>query len=167
MTSKAIALDQLTEQNLGQLRLLNKVIFPVRYNERFYKDLFKQDVALSRLAYCSSSAVGTVCCRLEKDAKDSGNKRSKLYIMTLGVLAPYRRLGIGSKLLEYVLDEICANKKYKDLRQVYLHVQVSNDAAIEFYRKHGFEVTERIEGYYRRIEPADCFILTRHVNQAT
>lgn len=38
--------------------------------------------------------VGNICCRFENDGKDS----VKLYIMTLGCLAPYRRLGIASKV---------------------------------------------------------------------
>lgn len=38
--------------------------------------------------------VGAVACRLEK--REGGGL--KLYIMTLGVLAPYRRLGIGETL---------------------------------------------------------------------
>ncbi len=29
----------LTEKNIGLLRLLNQSIFPVRYNDKFYKDL--------------------------------------------------------------------------------------------------------------------------------
>ena len=43
-------------------------------------------------AYFNDIVVGGVCCRIETE----GDQR-RLYIMILGVLAPYRRLGIGKK----------------------------------------------------------------------
>lgn len=44
---------------------------------------------------------------------------------------------------------------------VYLHVQVNNDTALEFYKKFGFECVERQEQYYKRIEPSDAFLLRK------
>ena len=77
--------------------------------------------------------MGAVCCRVEED--------HKLYIMTLGVLAPYRRLGVGKPFLNAVdvclptkwfagklmMDHVLADmiKCQKDVNQVYVHVQVS------------------------------------------
>ncbi|CAG8660666.1 15614_t:CDS:1, partial [Acaulospora morrowiae] len=34
-----IALGDVTPNNLGQLKRLNSVLFPVNYSERFYKDV--------------------------------------------------------------------------------------------------------------------------------
>lgn len=42
-------------------------------------------------AYYNDLVVGAVCCRVETE----GDKH-RMYIMTLGCLAPYRRLGIGT-----------------------------------------------------------------------
>jgi ribosomal protein S18 acetylase RimI-like enzyme len=44
-----------------------------------------------------------------------------------------------------------------------LHVQTSNDAALEFYKKFGFTVTDTIKDYYKRIDPPDCFVLSKPV----
>lgn len=45
-------------------------------------------------AYFNDIAVGAVCCRV-----DHSQNQKRLYIMTLGCLAPYRRLGIGEEAL--------------------------------------------------------------------
>ena len=78
--------------------------------------------------------------------------------MTLGCLAPYRRLGIGTKMLEHVL-KIC--EEDGKFHSVYLHVQISNEGAIEFYRNFGFEIIETKTQYYKRIDPADAFVLQK------
>jgi hypothetical protein len=37
-TSRTITLDDLTPQNIGVLKRLNIVLFPVPYSEKFYKE---------------------------------------------------------------------------------------------------------------------------------
>ena len=41
------------------------------------------------------------------------------------------------------------------------HVQVNNESAIEFYKKFDFEIVEKKEAYYKRIEPSDAFVLKK------
>ena len=81
--------------------------------------------------------------------------------MTLGCLAPYRRLGIGTKMLRHVMDIV---EKDGNFDSVVLHVQVSNDVALEFYKRFGFEVVETKEAYYKRIEPADAHVLEKKID---
>lgn len=76
--------------------------------------------------------------------------------MTINVLAAYRRLGIGSELLRWVLRKA---RQDPSITEAYLHVQVSNSDAKAFYLAHQFVETGIIKGYYRRIDPPDCFIL--------
>ena len=82
-----------------------------------------------------------------------------LYIMTLVTLASYRRRGVGRALLESVLKY--AKEELTMVKSVYLHVQTSNDAAIKFYESFGFKVQETIKGYYKRIDPPDCYVLVK------
>jgi len=84
--------------------------------------------------------------------------------MTLGVLGPYRKLGIGSALLNFVL-KLC--KERPTIGAVYLHVQTSNEEAIQFYKKFGFEIVETIENYYKRIEPPHCYVLQKNLTKET
>lgn len=55
-------------------------------------------------AYYSDICVGSIACRVEK--KDNG--AVCVYIMTLGVLAPYRGLGIGKQAISLPLYVIFA-----------------------------------------------------------
>jgi ribosomal protein S18 acetylase RimI-like enzyme len=80
--------------------------------------------------------------------------------MTITVLKPYRRYGIGSKLLEKAIEE-CG--KSRSVKKMTLHVQSGNDSAMEFYKKHGFVIKEELKGYYTDLEPSDCFILEKQL----
>ena len=61
-------------------------------------------------------------------------------------------------MVNSVLD---ACKEDDEIEEIYLHVQTSNSEAISFYKRFEFEVTETIKGYYKRIDPPDCYILKR------
>lgn len=75
---------------------------------------------------------------------------------------PYRSRGLGSKALEQILTA-AANHKPK-IDKVYLHVQVSNEEAKKFYETNGFVQTSTHEGYYKKITPADAWVLEKQVN---
>merc|ERR1712183_207037 len=143
-----IDLGDVTPHNIKLLKKVNQVVFPIVYHDKFYNDV----------------VVGAVCCRIDlTQASEDGSQlaKRKLYIMTLGCLAPYRRLGIGTKMLRHVMDIV---EKDGNFDSVVLHVQVSNDVALEFYKRFGFEVVETKEAYYKRIEPAD-HSLPSHCNK--
>merc|ERR1712173_37315 len=123
----------------------------------FYKDVLEAG-ELAKLAYYNDVVVGAVCCRIDLTTTEDGQTKRKLYIMTLGCLAPYRRLGIGTKMLEHVLNIVKEDGNYTS---IFLHVQVNNESAIEFYKKFGFNIVETKEQYYKRIEPADAHVLEK------
>ena len=67
------------------------------------------------IAYCNDIVVGAVCCRI-----DLSDNRRRLYIMTLGVLAKYRELGLGTLMLEHVF-KIC--ERDGNIDSIYLYVK--------------------------------------------
>ncbi|RUP07427.1 WD40-repeat-containing domain protein [Jimgerdemannia flammicorona] len=185
--SYRIALGDLNPNNIGQLRKLNSVLFPVHYSDKFYKEVLEAG-ELAKLGACGAEVcmavfgnpsylypcaqfygtvyfndicVGAVCCR--KEPIESFPDRAKLYIMTLGVLAPYRKLGLGTSLLSHILShaQVIANPI---ITEVYLHVQISNEEALRFYADNGFEISGTSTGYYKNIEPADAHVLVKQVH---
>ncbi|KAL5064811.1 hypothetical protein RYX36_026548 [Vicia faba] len=126
----SISLDGVRDKNIMQLKKLNLAFFPIRYNDKYYSDALAFADS-TKLAYYSDICVGAIACRLEKK---EGGGRVRVYIMTLGVLAPYYGLGIGTKLLNHVLD-LCSKQ---NISEVYLHVQTNNEEAINFYKKFEF-----------------------------
>lgn len=74
----------LTPNNIGQLRKLNSVVFPVRYPEAFYKDVLADNVRdFCKLAYYQSTCVGAICCKVVPPAKDGKDSKPSLYIQCL------------------------------------------------------------------------------------
>ena len=150
-----IKFGTVTEKNVEQLRKLNLAVFPVRYSDKFYSDLAANPVQqYTHLGYFSDVLVGSVCCRIEQQE----GAAFKVYIMTIGVLAPYRRLGVGKRLLQKVL-EACSQQP--DCAEIYLHVQVGNDSAVQFYKGFGFEVGEIVKDYYTKLDVNDAHIISK------
>ncbi|KAE9546574.1 hypothetical protein FO519_010214, partial [Halicephalobus sp. NKZ332] len=150
-----LQIGEVTSHNIKQLKEIITHILPVAYNDRFYSEVVNSG-DLAKLAYFNDAVVGAVCTRLENK---EGRKR--LYIMMIGTLAPYRRFGVGTMLISYVFA-LC--EKDPQIESVYLHVQSNNDKAMDFYKKFGFEVVDRVEKYYKKIEPDDAYILEKVVN---
>jgi ribosomal protein S18 acetylase RimI-like enzyme len=99
-----------------------------------------------------------MCARVEE--KEAGSGQYRLYIMTLAVLAAYRGRGIGSQLLQSLIDYCECAENRPAVSEIALHVQISNQDAIKFYtEKFGFVQGEMVENYYRRIDPPHCYLL--------
>ena len=71
---------------------------------------------------------------------------------------PYRSRKLGSKSLELILAAAEARTK-PEVDKIYLHVQVSNEQAKNFYTSHGFEQVGIQQDYYKKIVPHDAWVL--------
>ncbi|KAJ3964880.1 N-acetyltransferase NAT13 [Lentinula raphanica] len=153
-----VSFASLTPHNLGTLRKLNSVLFPISYSDRFYQDVLKPEVdEFCKLVYYNDIPVGTICCRIE--TKDN---EIALYLMTMGVLAPYRSRGLGSQALQQIIDAAKSHTKSR-IDKIYLHVQISNTEAKKLYERHGFKEAGVHQNYYKKLVPRDAWIMELNI----
>ena len=179
--------EPITSSTLASYRRLITLLLPIRYPDRFYKDSVVNitDSSLARVAIWQETdartslhmselsdshgnhatsekkVVGGIQCRLEDVPSVAAGERH-LYIQTVGVLAPYRQLGIATYLLEDIISTIIDH--YENVTSVYAHVWEANTAALEWYIQRGFSIeNESLEGYYRRLKPSGARIVRRRI----
>jgi len=63
--------------------------------------IFNKHDCICIMRFNHNLQVGAVCCRV-----DTSENSRRLYIMTLGCLYPYRRLGIGTVMVQHVLNYV-------------------------------------------------------------
>ena len=76
-------------------------------------------------------------------------------IIDIVVDLSYRRKGIATKLLNYVINN------YKDVNSIFLEVREDNKNAIDFYLVNNFKVINKRNKYYK--DGMDALIMKRDV----
>lgn len=167
-----VALDDLTVNNLGVFKKINEVCLPTKYPDSWYKDSLNSD-QIVKLAFYSELPVGAIKAKTYNKLHKintfenllSANLPSKVipnavYLESFAILEKYRGLGIGSKLLEYLIEET----KLKFIHEIVIHVHVDNELALNFYLKKGFVkmLEEPVVDYYKEqgLEHPDAYVLT-------
>lgn len=120
--------------------------------------------------------IGGIRCRLEEQEQTEEKQNKVVYIQTLVVQPAYRRLGVGTRLLEEVLNEQSHQQQLQEeqqqqdggdggggvVKRVAAHVWVRNDDGLDWYRARGFTVEKDVvEGYYRRLRPGGARLVWR------
>eukprot|EP01038_Epipyxis_sp_PR26KG_P010618 gene10618-14260_t len=152
---------EISTNDFAALKSLHEEFFPVRYSDSFYNDVCNgigvdSGHLFTQIAICSSTneMIGFVLAQfvLVCDCEDKGlfdnNQRSPkyaCYILTLGLKNAYRRSGLGSKLIEFVVNQASENES---CGAVYLHVIHHNHTAIKFYKKNNFERLRILDDFY-------------------
>ena len=133
---------------------MNAASFGVRYTKQFYEEIIHSNNEINLCASYKGATVGAICCRIEEAAGEN-----HLYIVSLAVLPAYRGRGVGSQLLQRILETVEGNS---NISKISLHVQVSNEDAIRYYTgRYGFKKVVLIQNYYQRLEPPHCYLLEK------
>lgn len=80
------------------------------------------------------------------------------HIISIDVLAPSRRSGLGSKLLMAAEQRLVA----LNCRNVVLETAVDNTGALSFYKRHNYSVLKTSPRYYSN--GVDAFVLGKNLS---
>jgi ribosomal-protein-alanine N-acetyltransferase len=118
---------------------------------------WKYDAARVLRAIRDRETLAVVACESGKSAA-SGTSRGALtgfaimefgderaHLVLLAVRPSHRRLGIGQRMLEWLLE----SARIAGMASIHLELRAGNDAARRFYRAMGFYETVLVPGYYR------------------
>lgn len=159
MGRSVISLDDLTRNNLGTFKKINEVSLPTRYDDGWYEKSFEKN-HITKLAFYAELPVGAVRAKAfnsnQIGASYESNQNSKsvqegvpnsVYVESLAVLKAYRGVGIGTALLNFVIEDT----KKRFIHEIVLHVHVDNTEVIEWYKRKGFEQKlEIVKNYYEK-----------------
>lgn len=150
-----------------KIRVIENACLAVSYSANHYERIAKGIPQFNILAFYNDILVGCLTARLEEVNDDSNNATEtvfRLYIMTISTLKPYRRLGIGSHMLDNLLRTV-RDEKDVCISGVHLNAQVSATEALSFYKKFNFEVVELRKDYYVGLDCRDAYSLRLIVPQ--
>lgn len=130
-----IYIRKMTMADVPEVVNIERASFSTPWSETSFLSELEKESSVCLVATSKRLIVGYICalCILKEG-----------HILTLGVRHGWRRMGIGKKLVLYVLNELsqlgCTN--------VFLEVRASNNAAKRLYESLGFRVVGLRRRYY-------------------
>ncbi|KAH7415000.1 hypothetical protein KP509_14G022800 [Ceratopteris richardii] len=177
--SPKIAYRPIRPSDLYVLKELHEALFPVKYETEFFLKVV-HGVEIISWAAVDTSRPGPLCDEIigfittrvvsTADVDASGmlgfeftkSEKDLVYILTLGVIKSYRKLGIATSLIQRVLEYA---ETIPTCRAVYLHVILYNLSAINFYEKNSFRCLQRLHNFYIINEQTyDAYLYIYYVN---
>jgi len=138
---------------------INRVCLPENYAPYFFLDTFNSSPQTFIVAESEGNIVGYIMCRIEHGFSDVRKLHfaKKGHVISVAVMPEFRRRSIGSGLVERALSALSS----LSADECFLEVRITNDPAIELYRKLGFEITRTIPRYY--YDGSDAHVMTRAI----
>jgi ribosomal-protein-alanine N-acetyltransferase len=138
---------------------INRVCLPENYAPYFFLDTFNSSPQTFIVAESQGRVVGYIMCRIEHGFSDVRKLHfaKKGHIISVAVMPEFRRMTIGRGLVERALSALSG----LSADECFLEVRISNDPAIDLYRKLGFEITRTIARYY--YDGSDAYVMTRPI----
>ena len=142
------------ETDIEAVQLVNSICLPENYPRFFFleiTDKFPEGFNIAELEDGFKEIVGYEMTRIERGLSNYGfGICKKGHIISIAVLDKYRRLQIAEKLMDAAHNAL----RLRDVREVYLEVRESNQAAVNLYQKLGYQQNKISKHYYTDGESA-------------
>jgi ribosomal-protein-alanine N-acetyltransferase len=141
-------------EDLESIMEINLKTLPENYSSYFYLELYENFPKVFLVAEADNKIVGYIMCRIETGRSEF--KRTpfsftrKGHMVSIAVLPEYRRRGIGSALITEAMHGMI---EY-NASECFLEVRITNEQAINLYKKLGFQIVNTIRDYYHDGEDA-------------
>ena len=138
---------------------INRVCLPENYAPYFFLDTFNSSPQTFIVAESQGRVVGYIMCRMEHGFSDVRKLHfaKKGHIISVAVMPDFRRMRIGQGLVEHALSALSG----LSADECFLEVRITNDPAIDLYRKLGFQIMRTIPRYY--YDGSDAYVMGRPI----
>jgi ribosomal-protein-alanine N-acetyltransferase len=139
-------------EDLNSVTRINEACLPENYTDIFFVDLYRRYPETFIVADENGHTVGYIMCRIEVGLSNLGLTGivKKGHVVSIAVMPEHRRKGIAKALMTVAMEGM---RQY-NAKQCYLEVRLTNEAAVELYKKLGFEISRTVHGYYADGEDA-------------
>ena len=135
---EGIIIREMSNNDLSQVIEIENQCHSTPWNSNSFEYEIDNRDAFLKVAELNEQVVGYVCVRTILDLT---------HLLNISVLPGFRRLGIGSMLINSVLQAL---RQLRPDDKITLEVRESNTAAIMLYRKFGFRAEGRRRGYFNK-----------------
>lgn len=142
---EAVKLRKFKISDLSQILEIEKSSFSVSraYSKERFKSLYKAHSNDFIVAEKKSKVVGYIIAYSSTATRY--NKRGFFDFDSIAVGKNYRGIGLGSRLMNFVLESF----KNRGFKKAFLEVITTDKKVISFYKKIGFQTKKTLKGFYK------------------
>ena len=148
------------EKDLPFVININMLTLPEHYSDYFFSSILAELPEAFIVAEIENQIVGYIMCKIEfgfSNFRKLGFVK-KGHVVSVAVLEEHQGKGVGTALMFEGINGIIIRKS----DEIYLEVRVSNESAVQLYKKLGFIIKSRLKSYYRDGE--DAFLMAKDLS---
>ena len=148
------------EKDLVSVIDINMITLPEHYSDYFFSSILAELPEAFIVAEIKDQIVGYIMCKIEfgfSNFRKLGFVK-KGHVVSVAVLEEHQGKGVGTALMLEGINGVIIRKT----DEIYLEVRVSNESAVQLYKKLGFIIKSRLKSYYRDGE--DAFLMAKDLS---